>query len=245
MARDRGGGGGSGGDSSNLQIDTTNILFICGGAFAGLERVVNQRTNAASIGFGAEMKHKIDDPTVQERCFGDVIPKDLVSFGMIPEFVGRFPVIVSTKGLTQDDLVDVLTKPRNAIIKQYNKMFAMDDVELHITECGLQEIAKIAYLRGTGARGLRSITEQVLMETQYVVPSLSGAVHTVYVDAAAVRGDTKPVLLKNGVTVEQYEASKEEHGELTGAVPVHIDYENDEHDHHVDDEQDVHVAAVA
>ena len=98
-----------------LQIDTTNILFICGGAFAGLERIVNHRTNAASIGFGAEMKQEVEDPKVQGRCFDNVIPKDLVDFGMIPEFVGRFPVIVSTKGLDLDNLVDILTVPRNSI----------------------------------------------------------------------------------------------------------------------------------
>jgi ATP-dependent Clp protease ATP-binding subunit ClpX len=206
-----------------LQIDTTNILFICGGAFAGLERIVNHRTNAASIGFGAEMKQQIDDPEVQGRCFDNVIPKDLVEFGMIPEFVGRFPVIVSTKGLD----LDILTVPRNSIIKQYRRLFAIDDVKFHVTECGLQEIAKTAFARGTGARGLRSITDQVLMETQYVVPSLSD-VHTVYVDAAAVRGERKPILLKNPeMTVEMYESLTQSGAEVVGATPVAIDDEDD------------------
>mmetsp|Transcript_9625 Transcript_9625/g.23331 ORF Transcript_9625/g.23331 Transcript_9625/m.23331 type:complete len:831 (+) Transcript_9625:74-2566(+) len=212
-----------------LQIDTTNILFICGGAFAGLERIVNHRTNAASIGFGAEMKKKIEDPKVQGRCFDNVIPKDLVEFGMIPEFVGRFPVIVSTKGLDLDNLVDILTVPKNSIIKQYKRLFAIDDVKFHVTDCGLEEIAKTAFARGTGARGLRSITDQVLMETQYVVPSLSD-VHTVYVDAAAVRGERKPILLKDGMTVEKYEALTSEGGShVHGAVPVFIE-EDDEMD---------------
>jgi len=205
-----------------LQIDTTNILFICGGAFSGLERIVNHRTNAASIGFGAEMKKKIEDPKVQGRCFDNVIPKDLVEFGMIPEFVGRFPVIVSTKGLDLDNLVDILTVPRNSIIKQYKRLFAIDHVKFHVTECGLQEIAKTAFSRGTGARGLRSITDQVLMETQYVVPSLSD-VHTVYVDASAVRGERKPILLKDDMTVEKYESLTKNGSQVTGAVPVYID----------------------
>jgi len=206
-----------------LQIDTTHILFICGGAFAGLERIINHRTNAASIGFGAEMKKKIEDPEVQGRCFDNVIPKDLVEFGMIPEFVGRFPVIVSTKGLDLDNLVDILTVPRNSIIKQYKRLFSIDDVKFHVTDCGLEEIAKTAFMRGTGARGLRSITDQVLMETQYVVPSLSD-VHTVYVDAAAVRGERKPILLKDGMTVEKYESLTQNGGShVSGAVPVFID----------------------
>jgi ATP-dependent Clp protease ATP-binding subunit ClpX len=210
-----------------LQIDTTNILFICGGAFAGLERIVNHRTNAASIGFGAEMKQKIEDPKVQGRCFDSVIPKDLVDFGMIPEFVGRFPVIVSTKGLDLDNLVDILTVPRNSIIKQYKRLFSIDDVKFHVTECGLKEIAKTAFGRGTGARGLRSITDQVLMETQYVVPSLAD-VHTVYVDAAAVRGERKPILLKGDMTVEKYESLTKSGAEVVGAIPVTIDEMEDE-----------------
>lgn len=173
------------------------------------------------------MKQQIDDPEVQGRCFDNVIPKDLVEFGMIPEFVGRFPVIVSTKGLDLDNLVDILTVPRNSIIKQYRRLFAIDDVKFHVTECGLQEIAKTAFARGTGARGLRSITDQVLMETQYVVPSLSD-VHTVYVDAAAVRGERKPILLKNPeMTVEMYESLTQSGAEIVGATPVAIDDEDD------------------
>jgi len=211
-----------------LQIDTTNILFICGGAFAGLERIVNHRTNAASIGFGAEMKKDIDDSEIQGQCFDSVIPKDLVEFGMIPEFVGRFPVIVATKGLDLENLVDILTVPRNSIIKQYKRLFAIDDVKFHVTEDGLREIAKTAFHRGTGARGLRSITDQVLMETQYVVPSMPD-VHTVYVNAAAVRGERKPILLKDpSMTVEKYEALVQEGSvEVDGVVPVFIDDDED------------------
>mmetsp|Transcript_4077 Transcript_4077/g.9441 ORF Transcript_4077/g.9441 Transcript_4077/m.9441 type:complete len:729 (+) Transcript_4077:2580-4766(+) len=208
-----------------LQIDTSNILFICGGAFAGLERIVNHRTNAASIGFGAEMKREVEDPKIQGQCFDDVIPKDLVEFGMIPEFVGRFPVIVSTKGLDLDNLCDILTEPKNSIIKQYKRLFAIDDVKFHITDCGLEEIAKTAFKRGTGARGLRSITDQVLMETQYVVPSLSD-VHTVYLDATAVRGEQPPMLLMDpDITVEKYESLKARESDVAGVVPVDINQE--------------------
>ncbi|KAL3942361.1 MAG: hypothetical protein SGBAC_003427 [Bacillariaceae sp.] len=208
-----------------LQIDTSNILFICGGAFAGLERIVNHRTNAASIGFGAEMKREVEDPKIQGQCFDDVIPKDLVEFGMIPEFVGRFPVIVSTKGLDLDNLCDILTEPKNSIIKQYRRLFAIDDVKFHITDDGLEEIAKTAFKRGTGARGLRSITDQVLMETQYVVPSLSD-VHTVYLDAAAVRGEQPPMLLMDPeISVEKYESLKAREADIKGVVPVDINQE--------------------
>jgi ATP-dependent Clp protease ATP-binding subunit ClpX len=188
-----------------LQIDSTNILFIAGGAFSGLERIINKRMDAASIGFGATMKKNVDDASVQGRYFDNAIPKDLVEYGMIPEFVGRFPVITTTKGLDLDNLVDILTKPRNSLMKQYKRLFNMDDVDFHVTEDGLLEIAKIALGRGTGARGLRSITDAVLMETQFLVPSMPD-VHTVYVNASAVRGDTKPVMLSDPeMTVEIYE----------------------------------------
>lgn len=207
-----------------LQIDTTNILFISGGAFSGLERIINKRMDAASIGFGAQMKKAVEDPKVQGKYFDSAIPKDLVEYGMIPEFVGRFPVIVSTKGLELTDLVNILTVPKNSIVKQYKRLFAMDDVNFHITDDGLQEISKTAFSRGTGARGLRSITDAVLMETQYVVPSMP-EVHTVFVDDAAVRGERKPILLKDAeMTLEKYEALiKDGQSEVEGAVPVNIE----------------------
>mmetsp|Transcript_7445 Transcript_7445/g.11338 ORF Transcript_7445/g.11338 Transcript_7445/m.11338 type:complete len:463 (+) Transcript_7445:1040-2428(+) len=210
-----------------LQIDTSNILFICGGAFAGLERIINRRMDAASIGFGAQMKKELEDHKIQGKYFDNAIPKDLVEYGMIPEFVGRFPVIVSTKGLDVDNLVDILTVPRNSLFKQYKYLFAMNNVDFHVTKCGLQEIAKTAFLRGTGARGLRSITENVLMETMFVVPSIPD-VHTVYLDAAAVRGDRKPIILKDpDMTVEKYEALVSQ-GKPVGdaAVPVDINIEH-------------------
>jgi len=179
-----------------IQIDTTNILFISGGAFAGLEQIINKRMDAASIGFGAKMKKNIEDFKVQGKYFDSAIPKDLTQFGMIPEYVGRFPVIVSTSGLDEKSLVDILTVPKNSLIKQYAFQFAMSGIRFHATECALKEIATMAFSRGSGARGLRSITENILMETMFVVPSIEN-VHTVYLDAAAVRGERKPILLKD------------------------------------------------
>jgi len=188
-----------------IQIDTSNILFISGGAFAGLETIINKRMDAASIGFGATMKKNTEDFKVQGKYFDNAIPKDLVQYGMIPEFVGRFPVIVSTKGLDEKSLVDILTVPKNSLMKQYNFQFAMNGIRFHATKCALAEVAKMAFLRGSGARGLRSITENILMETMFVVPSLE-KVHTVYLDAMAVRGERKPILLKHpDMTAEKFE----------------------------------------
>ncbi len=235
-----------------LQINTSNILFICGGAFAGLEKIINRRMDSASIGFGAQMKKNTDDHKVQGKYFDNAIPKDLVqyvqivinfyilihlniltscflssSYGMIPEFVGRFPVIVSTKGLDEDNLIDILTQPKNSLLKQYKYLFAMNDVDFHISECGLREIAKTAFGRGTGARGLRAITENVLMETMFVVPDIP-EVHTVYMDAEAIRGDRKPILLTDpGVTIEKFEELKKDSNgcidSIDGAEVVVID----------------------
>ena len=152
------------------------------------------------------MKKDLDNGSVTSKYFDSAIPKDLVDFGMIPEFIGRFPVIVSTKGLNVSNLVEILTVPKNSLLKQYEFLFAMNDVTLHVTSCALEEIAKTAHKRGSGARGLRSITENVLMETMFVVPSIPD-VHTVYLDASAVRGERKPVLLKDSnMTVEKYES---------------------------------------
>ena len=214
-----------------IQIDTTNILFISGGAFAGLEQIINKRMDAASIGFGATMKKNIEDFKVQGKYFDSAIPKDLTNFGMIPEYVGRFPVIVSTKGLDEKSLVDILTVPKNSLMKQYNFQFAMNGVRFHATECALKEIAKMAFKRGSGARGLRSITENILMETMFVVPSLD-KVHTVYLDAAAVRGERKPILLKHkDMTAERFEEllqGGETWEDLDGAELVELEDDEDE-----------------
>jgi len=230
-----------------LQIDTANILFICGGAFSGLERIINKRMDTASIGFGAQMKKELDDHNVQGNYFDNAIPKDLVEYGMIPEFVGRFPVIVSTRGLDVENLVDILTEPKNSLVKQYKYLFAMNDVDFHVTECGLEEIAKTAFDRGTGARGLRSITENVLMETMFIVPSIPD-VHTVYMDATAVRGDRKPVLLKDpAMTVEKYEAILKQGknvSNIAGAMPVYIN-NIDDVDEHPEANSDGHFGEAA
>jgi ATP-dependent Clp protease ATP-binding subunit ClpX len=212
-----------------LQIDTSNILFIIGGAFSGLEKIINRRMDSASIGFGAQMKKDTDDHKVQGKYFDSAIPKDLIQYGMIPEFIGRFPVIVSTKGLDEDNLIDILTTPKNSLYKQYKYLFAMNDVDFHISDCGLREIARTAFGRGSGARGLRAITENVLMETMFVVPSIPD-VHTVYMDAAAISGVRKPILLKNpNLTIAKFEQMmKESNGVfegIDGAETVSIDKE--------------------
>jgi len=211
-----------------LQIDTSNILFICGGAFAGLEKIINRRMDAASIGFGAQMKKRLDDLKVQGKYFDNAIPKDLVEHGMIPEFIGRFPVIVSTKGLEEKDLIDILTVPKNALIKQFQALLGMSDVNFHVSDCALREIAKMSLSRGTGARGLRSIAENVLMEAMFVVPSLDD-VHTVYVDAKAINGTGKPILLKDPeMTVERYESLiKEGKTDVEGAEEVLLDVDDE------------------
>ena len=186
--------------------------------------------DAASIGFGAKMKKDVEDFKVQGKYFDNAIPKDLVQYGMIPEFVGRFPVIVSTKGLDEKSLVDILTVPKNSLIKQYTFQFAMNNIRFHATECALKEVAKMAFSRGSGARGLRSITENILMETMFVVPSIKD-VHTVYLDAAAVRGERKPILLKHpDMTVEKFEKLlKEGHTweDMEGAEVVQLEDRDD------------------
>lgn len=174
------------------------------------------------------MKKELSDQNVQGKYFDASEPNDLVRYGLIPEFIGRFPVIVSTKGLDEDQLVNVLTVPKNALIKQYKYLFALSDVDFHISDCGLRELARIAYKRGTGARGLRSITEKLLLETMFVVPSHPSA-HTVYVDGEAVLGERKPILLKHDMTVEKFEALKNESyfglNEVDGVEFVRIDDE--------------------
>jgi ATP-dependent Clp protease ATP-binding subunit ClpX len=152
-----------------IQIDTTNVLFIVGGAFAGLEKIIEARVGKKGIGFSATLHSKVDlDKT---DAFGDVMPEDLLKFGMIPEFVGRLPVITSVRNLDRDALVRILNEPRNALVKQYQKLFELDNVELEFTEDSLEAIADQAIMRATGARGLRAIMEEVLLSVMYEVPS--------------------------------------------------------------------------
>ena len=175
-----------------LQIDTTNILFICGGAFDGLEKVIANRSEKSGIGFGASVKSK------QERSITDVFrqiePEDLVKFGLIPELVGRLPVIATLGELTEDAMVQILTEPKNALVKQYQKLFGMDGVELEVRPSALTAIARKALKRKTGARGLRSIIEQSLMDTMFDLPTLDG-VAKVVIDEHTIEDNTKPLLV--------------------------------------------------
>ncbi len=152
-----------------IQIDTTNVLFIVGGAFAGLDTIIESRVGKKGLGFGAELKTKFERDT--RDVFIEVMPEDLMKFGLIPEFIGRLPVITSVRPLDRDALVQILTEPRNALVKQYAKLFELDNVELEFDDSALQAIADQAVMRGTGARGLRAIMEEVLLSVMYEVPS--------------------------------------------------------------------------
>src|ERR687898_678321 len=152
-----------------IQIDTTNVLFIVGGAFAGLEKVIEQRTSKQGIGFGAEIRGKAE--IAEANAFAEVMPEDLLKFGMIPEFIGRLPVITSVQKLDREALINILTEPKNALVRQYRKLFELDGVDLEFTDDALEAIADQAILRGTGARGLRAIMEEVLQSVMYDVPS--------------------------------------------------------------------------
>jgi ATP-dependent Clp protease ATP-binding subunit ClpX len=175
-----------------LQVDTTNILFICGGAFAGLEKIIAQRGKGSAIGFGADVKDE------QDRKVGDVIldlePEDLLKFGLIPEFVGRLPVIATLQDLDEEALVTILTEPKNALVKQYQRLFDMEDVDLAFTEDALKAIAKKAITRKTGARGLRSIMEGILLDTMFDLPGMD-SVEEVVVNEEAVNSDAAPLMI--------------------------------------------------
>jgi ATP-dependent Clp protease ATP-binding subunit ClpX len=175
-----------------LQVDTTNILFICGGAFAGLEKIISQRGKGSAIGFGAEVK-EVDAKGVGET-FKTLEPEDLLKFGLIPEFVGRLPVIATLEDLDEEALVTILTQPKNAFVKQYQRLFEMEDCDLSFTDDALVAIAKRAIDRKTGARGLRSILEDILLETMFDLPSMSN-VDKVVVNEEAVASGGKPLLL--------------------------------------------------
>jgi len=175
-----------------LQVDTTNILFICGGAFAGLEKIISARGKGSGIGFGAEVK------SPEDRRTGEVLralePEDLLKFGLIPEFVGRLPVIATLEDLDEDALVQILSEPKNALVKQYQRLFEMEDVRLTIPDEALRSISKKAIDRKTGARGLRSIMEAILLDTMFDLPGMTG-VEEVVISRDVVDGDAKPLLI--------------------------------------------------
>ncbi len=176
-----------------VQVDTTNILFVCGGAFDGLEKVIRNRSERGGMGFGAEVKSKEDKKAIGE-VLRSVEPEDLIKFGLIPELIGRLPVVATLEELSAEALVQILIEPKNALVKQYQKLFAMEDVELEIRPAAMTAIAKRALERKTGARGLRSILESVLLDTMYELPSLEN-VTKVVIDENMISSDAKPILI--------------------------------------------------
>lgn len=176
-----------------IQVDTTNILFICGGAFAGLEKVIRQRTEKGGIGFGAAVHSKDENADISE-LFEIVEPEDLIKFGLIPELIGRLPVIATLAELDEDALINILTEPKNALVKQYQALFAMEGAELEFEPDALRAIAKLAMTRKTGARGLRSIVERALLETMYRLPNLP-QVKKAVITAEVIENNRQPVLL--------------------------------------------------
>ena len=176
-----------------LQVDTRNVLFICGGAFAGLDRVIQERSEKSGIGFGANVKSKTDDDRVSE-FLKNLEPEDLVKYGLIPEFVGRMPVVATLEELDEDALVTILTEPRNALVKQYQKLFDLEGVDLEIRNDALRATARRALTRKTGARGLRSILEKALLETMFELPSMEN-VTQVTVDANVIEEGSQPLFM--------------------------------------------------
>ena len=175
-----------------LQVDTTNILFICGGAFAGLDKIIAQRGKGSAMGFGADVRN--DDERGIGEIFKDLEPEDLLKFGLIPEFVGRLPVLATLEDLDQDALITILTQPKNALVKQYQRLFELEDTKLNFTDDALNAIAKRAIERKTGARGLRSILEEILLDTMFDLPGLD-EVTEVVVNEEAVSSESSPLMI--------------------------------------------------
>ena len=186
-----------------LQVDTTNILFICGGAFAGLDKIISARGKGSSIGFGADVR------APEERQTGEILrevePEDLLKFGLIPEFVGRLPVVATLEDLDEDALVEILTKPKNALVKQYQRLFEMEDTKLTFSDAALRSIAVKAVERKTGARGLRSIMENILLDTMFDLPGMDG-VEEVVINGEVVEESAKPLFIY-GEKAEEVETS--------------------------------------
>jgi ATP-dependent Clp protease ATP-binding subunit ClpX len=187
-----------------ITVDTTNVLFILGGAFAGLEQIIEQRVGKQGVGFHGQVRNKADrDPG---QLFAQVLPEDLVKFGMIPEFIGRLPMVGVVHSLDREALVQILSQPKNALVKQYQKVFEFEDVELEFTEDGLEAVADLALLRGTGARGLRAILEEVLLHTMYDLPGRVD-IGKVLIDADTVRNKAIPTLVPRKNAPRQRRAS--------------------------------------
>lgn len=184
-----------------LQVDTANILFVCGGAFSGLEKVIRDRSEKGGIGFSAQVNSKDSQKSIGETLL-DVEPSDLIGYGLIPEFIGRLPVVATLQELDREALINILVEPKNALFKQYQALFAMEDVDLDVRSDALEAIAEKAIERKTGARGLRSILETILVDTMYKVPSEPNVIKVV-VDATVVNGENDPILV-----YEQPEAKK-------------------------------------
>ncbi|HQW57809.1 MAG TPA: ATP-dependent Clp protease ATP-binding subunit ClpX [Gammaproteobacteria bacterium] len=176
-----------------LQVDTSGILFICGGAFSGLEKIIRQRSEKGGIGFSAEISSKDDQKSLSDSL-KQVEPEDLIKYGLIPEFVGRLPIVATLEELDENALVQILTEPKNALTKQYHKLFEMEGIEIEFRESALKKVAQKAMERKTGARGLRSILEYVLLDTMYDLPSLED-VSKVVIDESVVNGDSEPLLI--------------------------------------------------
>jgi len=179
-----------------LQINTANILFICGGAFSGLDKIIRDRSERGGIGFSAEIKSK-QDRKKHNEILNAVEPEDLIKYGLIPEFVGRLPVVAVLEELDEAALIRILTEPKNALVKQYAKLFEMEGTQLELREDALRAVAHKAMIRKTGARGLRSILERVLLDTMYELPSLN-SVSKVVIDAGVIQGQTDPLLIYEG-----------------------------------------------
>ena len=190
-----------------LQVDTANILFICGGAFAGLDKIIRDRSDKSGIGFTAEVRSSEDEQNVGKTLQG-VEPEDLVKYGLIPEFVGRLPMIATLDELDLDALVRIIREPKNSLTKQYSKLFEMEDVEIQFRDDALKAIAKKAQERKTGARGLRSIMEAVLLDTMFKIPSLD-KVSKVIIDSAVIEGMSEPLLMYENIDQKEHSAVDE------------------------------------
>ena len=174
-----------------LQVDTTNILFICGGAFAGLDKVIEGREKGSSIGFGAKVKNFKEQPL--SKLMKMLEPEDLIKYGLIPEFIGRMPIIATLDDLDEKSLVKILKEPKNSLIKQYQRLFEYENVELEFKDDAIAEIAKKAISKKTGARGLRSILENILLKTMFDLPDMENAIK-VTVDSSSVIGNSEPIV---------------------------------------------------